>query len=64
MKPGDLVKRKDSKSTGLYLGTRLFKNFGTGDDYTCAEVIWFETKAPNGDPVSTVQSNLIEVYNQ
>ena len=33
-----------------------------GDDYTCAEVMWFHKRAPNGDVVSTVQHDLIEVY--
>ncbi len=60
MKPGDLVKHKNPNLSewGLYLGLRTFK------DYTCAEVMWFNHSAPNGDPVSTIQKDLIEVINE
>ncbi len=59
MKVGDLVRNKSSESgeLGLFMGMRTFKS------YTCAEVLWFERRAPNGDIVSTIQTNLIEVAN-
>lgn len=62
MKIGDIVKNKNSESgeLGLFMGMRTFKSSG-GDDYTCAQVMWFERTAPNGDAVSTIQTNLIEV---
>ena len=68
MKPGDLVTTKKSREfhipkVGMFLGMRLFKNMGTGDDYTCAEVMWFGHTATNGDPISTIQQDLIEVIN-
>ena len=63
MNPGDVVRNKNSESgeLGLFVGMRTFKSSNLGDDYTCAEVIWFERTAPNGDLVSTIQANLIEV---
>lgn len=63
MKPGDVVRNKNSESgeLGLFVGMRTFKSSNLGDDYTCAEVIWFERTASNGDLVSTIQANLIEV---
>lgn len=67
MKPGDLVRNKNSESgeLGLFVGLRTFKAVQSGsgfrEDYTCAEVMWFNRKAPNGDRVSTIQTNLIEV---
>ena len=66
MKPGDLVKAKNSNTYGTYIGTRTFKYTGTGPgkDYTCAEVMWFTKRAPNGDIVSTIQSDLLEVVNE
>ena len=69
MKVGDLVTTKKSRGfhipkVGLFLGMRLFKNMSDGDDYTCAEVMWFGHTAPNGDPVSTIQHDLIEVFNE
>lgn len=67
--PGDVVRNKNSESgeLGLFMGLRTFKggvdgSFGDGRDYTCAEVLWFERNAPNGDRVSTIQTNLIEKY--
>ena len=68
MKVGDLVMTKKSNEfhipkVGLFLGMRLFKNMSNGDDYSCAEVMWFGHTAPNGDPVSTIQQDLIEVIN-
>ena len=66
MKPGDLVTTKKSREfhvpkVGLFMGMRTFKNSNLGDDYTCAEVMWFGHTAPNGDPISTIQSDLLEV---
>ena len=62
MKIGDIVKNKNSESgeLGLFIGMCTFK-CSDGDDYTCSEVMWFERTAPNGDAVSTIQTNLIEV---
>ena len=65
MKPGDLVKRRDDlyrpHEVGLFVGLRTFTNGKGGSSYTCAEVMWFNNAAPNGDRVSTIQTNLIEV---
>ena len=66
MKPGDLIKRKDglyrADEMGMFVGMRTFASrFGLGQDYTCAEVIWFNSDAPNGERISTIQTNLIEV---
>ncbi len=63
MKPGDLVKFKclissdrDVVQYGTFIGIRKFTS-----KYECAEVMWHNKTAPNGDLVSTVQKNLIEV---
>jgi len=66
MKPGDMVKHKNPNISewGLYLGLRTFKNKAGGKDYTCAEVMWADRSAPNGDRVSTIQKDLIEVVNE
>ena len=60
MKPGDLVKRKGHfnkpDDLGLFMGLRKFSG-----EYECAEVMWFDKSAPNGDRVSTIQKNLLEV---
>lgn len=58
MKPGDLVRRKysDDGELGTFIGFRVFDG-----KYECAEVMWFEGSAPNGDRVSTIQKDLIEV---
>ena len=64
MKIGDIVKNKNSESgeLGLFMGIRAIESpLVGGDTYTCAEVMWFERTAPNGDAVSTIQTNLIEV---
>ena len=70
MKPGDLVRNKNSESgeLGLFLGMRTFKRskkymdkYPDAEDYVCAEVMWFDRTAPNGDIASTIQPNLIEV---
>ena len=62
MKPGALVRNKNSESgeLGLFVGLRTFNNGKGGEPYTCAEVMWFDRKAPNGDRVCTIQTNLIE----
>ncbi len=66
MKPGDLVRRKRCPSdVGLFMGMITFGSAAlNGDDYTCAEVMWFHKRAPNGDVVSTIQHDLIEVINE
>ena len=73
MKPGDLVKRKTHfnkpDELGLFVGMRTFKvskhdKNPRAEDYTCAEVMWFTKRAPNGDRISTVQTDLIEVDNE
>ena len=59
MQPGDLVRNKEYKTTvelGLFIGLRVFDS-----KYECAEVIWFNRSAPNGDRVSTVQTSLLEI---
>ena len=61
MKPGDIVRNKNSESgeIGLFIGLRTFALNGS-NPYTCAEVMWFDRSAPNGDRISTIQTNLIE----
>ena len=63
--PGEIVRNKNSESgeLGIFIGLRTFDNGKGGEPYTCAEVMWFERSAPNGDAVSTIQTNLIEVVN-
>ena len=64
MKPGDLVKNKNSESgeLGTFIGFRTYGGATKGNgSYTCAEVMWLNRNAPNGDRVSTIQINLIEV---
>ena len=61
MKPGDMVKAKNSNTHGLFIGMRTFPNAAGGDPYTCAEVMWYDRNAPNGDRISTIQANLLEV---
>ena len=62
MKPGDLVKNKNSESgeLGIFLGTTVFKHalIDSAPDYECAEVYWPERKK-----VGTIQTNLVEVVN-
>tara|TARA_R110000851_G_scaffold25240_1_gene72796 strand:- start:9800 stop:9985 length:186 start_codon:yes stop_codon:yes gene_type:complete len=59
MKVGDLVKRKNGNGKfGLFMG------FRTSGDYEYAEVMWFAERAPNGDIVSSIQKNLIDVINE
>ena len=59
--PGDIVRNKNSESgeLGLFIGLRTFALNGS-KPYTCAEVMWFERNASNGDRISTIQTNLIE----
>ena len=68
MNPGDMVKRKDglykSNEMGLFVGMRTFNNGKGGSPYTCAEVMWLNKSAPNGDRISTIQPDLIEVCNE
>ena len=69
MRPGDLVKTKKSREfhvpkVGLFVGLRTFGCEKMGSAYTCAEVMWFHKRAPNGDAVSTIQHDLIEVINE
>ena len=69
MNPGDLIKRKGRFGKpdvmGLFVGMRTFKSgVYTRDDYTCAEVMWFNKNAPNGDRISTIQADLLEVVNE
>ena len=73
MKPGDIVKIKDAgknqQQIGIFMGMRTFAVSKVGrernlEDYVCAEVMWFDKTAPNGDVVSTIQANLIEVVNE
>ena len=63
--PGEIVRNKNSESgeLGIFVGLRTFDNGKGGKPYTCAEVMWFERSALNGGPVSTIQTNLIEVVN-
>ena len=60
--PGDIVRNKNSESgeLGLFIGLRTFDNGKGGKPYTCAEVMWFERNASNGNRISTIQTNLIE----
>jgi hypothetical protein len=69
MQPGDIVRSKNGRSgeLGLFIGTRTFeasKKNPYAEDYTCAEVMWFERTASNGEAVSTIQSDLIECVYQ
>jgi len=65
--PGDLVRNKSVTTRcgelGTFVGMRTFKASGNANtqDYTCAEVMWFNRNAPNGGRVSTIQKDLIEV---
>jgi hypothetical protein len=61
VKAGDLVRNKTSASRelGLFIGLKIFDS-----KYECAEVMWFKTRASNGDVVSTIQKDLIEVISQ
>ena len=67
MKPGDLVKDKRScriDHYGLFVGHRASKksyhHINGGEQYSYSEVMWIGRTAPNGNPVSTIQSDLLE----
>ena len=57
MKIGDLVRNKNSESGEL----GLFVGYRSSGDYEFAEVMWFDRSAPNGDVVSSIQKDLLEV---
>lgn len=64
MKPGDMVKAKNTNCYGIFVGLRTFKPSSNEDqrqEYTCAEVMWYDRNAPNGDRISTIQTDLLEV---
>ena len=72
MKPGDLVRWIDpcksgkSPNMGMFIGMRKFKssdNIRGSHVYECAEVMWVNRTAPNGDIISSVQHDLIEKIN-
>ena len=66
MKPGDMVKAKNSTTYGTFIGMRTFKPASKDihPEYTCAEVMWFDRNAPNGDRISTIQADLLEVIDE
>ena len=69
MKPGDIVRNKNSESgeLGLFVGLRTFKASKKNPKakaYTCAEVMWFNIPPPRGCAASTIQTNLIEVIDE
>ena len=57
MKPGDLVRNKNSESGEL----GLFIGYKTSGIYKFAEVMWFTRRSPSGDIISSIQKDLIEV---
>jgi hypothetical protein len=62
MNQGDLVRVRNSESgeLGVFIGKRTFTNTkGKVYDYLCSEVYWPERKK-----VETVQTNLIEVFDE
>ena len=62
MKPGDLVRNISARSGhGFIEQMGLFMGLKKSGNYEYAEVMWFDKRAPNGDPVSSIQKNLIEV---
>jgi hypothetical protein len=70
MKVGDLVRNRNSESgeLGLFMGMRTFvrktRRPAQLVDYVCAEVMWLGRTAPNGDVISTIQTNLLEVFSE
>lgn len=70
MEPGDLVKdirnQLSHGELGLFMGMRTFRACGNvrTQDYTCAEVMWLHKTAPNGDRISTIQADLLEVVSK
>ncbi len=62
MKPGDLVKNRNSESgeLGIFVGKRKFRNSrGKEYDYICSEVYW-----PLRKKIGTIQTNLLELANE
>ena len=73
MKPGDLVRNKNSErgELGLFLRDRTFKyhpSLISPDDseedkhYSCAEIYW--PQRPRQHAISTIQTSLVEVINE
>ena len=60
MKPGDLVRNKNSESGEL----GLFVGYRRSGDYEFAEVMFFNRRASNGDIVCTIQKSLLEVISE
>lgn len=70
-RPGELVVRRSAScawallpgSLGLYIGRRVFEHSDAPDGgYVCSEVWWFDQPAPNGDIVSTIQTDLLALH--
>ena len=62
MKRGDLVRNKNSESgeLGIFIGLKRFVTCaGKGPDYICSEVYW-----PQREKVGTIQTNLLEVFDE
>ena len=62
MRPGDLVRNKNSESgeLGIFVGRRKFKNSREKEyHYICSEVYW-----PQRKKIGTIQTNLIEVVSE
>ena len=59
MQVGDIVKVKKRFEVTEDYG--LFLSLKSSGGYEYAEVMWFNRRAPNGDAVSGIQKNLIEV---
>ncbi len=57
MKPGDLVRNKNSESGGR----GLFVGYRRSGDYEFPEVMFLNRRALNGDIVCTIQKSLLEV---
>ena len=73
MKPGDLVRWIDPcksgtfPNMGMFMGTRKYRsadNIRGSHVYECAEVMWVNRTAPDGDVISSVQHDLIEVIHE
>ncbi len=67
MKPGDTVHsiwengagQTDVGGLGIYLGEYVTANQVTGEEYTCAEVMWFHS-----NKITTCSFNVIEVVKE
>ena len=57
MKPGDMVRNKNSEGgeTGLFVRMAVSTNQKTGEDYIYAEVFW-----PDRGKIGSIQTDLIE----